>query len=102
MVDMKFQAIKNLDPTPPTLNRLPHPLWMSPNSIRMIDKQSYLRRNPRHNCNVARGLTKAVRRSLLVESWRRAKESATDIRACLDPAAGETDPRGAYAILKRW
>ena len=25
-----------------------------------------------------------------------------EIRACLEPATGGADPRGAYAILKRW
>ena len=40
---MNFQTIKNLEPTPTTLKRLPSPLWISPKSIRIIDKQASLR-----------------------------------------------------------
>ena len=68
----------------------------------MIDKQASLRRNYRHNCNVARGLTKAIRQSLLVDYRRRAGEAAASIRTCLEPSAGETDLSGSYAILERW
>ena len=75
---------------------------MSPKSIRMIDKWAALRRNPRHNRNVVRGLTKAVRSSLLVDSQRRADEAATAIGEFLEPEAGETDPCRAYAVLKHW
>ena len=49
-----------------------------------------------------RGVIKAVRRSLLVDSLRLAKEAATKIEACLKPPARDTDPHGAYAILKCW
>ena len=59
-VDVKFHTIKNLDPVPPTLKRPPRPLWVSPTSIRLIEKQEALRRNPSHNHNVARILAKAV------------------------------------------
>ena len=45
---------------------------------------------------------RAVCRSLLVDSWRRAEEAATDIEACLEPSMGGADPRGAHAILNRW
>ena len=56
-VDRKFQTLNNLEPIPPTMKRLPSPLCMPPKSIRLIDKQTAVRRNPRHNHNVARGLT---------------------------------------------
>ena len=80
----------------------PHPLWIPPKSIRLIDKQADLRHNHLHNLTVGRGLAKAARHSLLVEYWIRAEETATSIETCLGPAEGETDPTGVYAVLKRW
>ena len=62
--DGKFETLKNLEPFPPNLKRPPRPLWVSPKSILIIDKRASLRCNPRHNRNMARGLTKAVRSSL--------------------------------------
>ena len=85
---MKFQAINNLEPVPPAPKRPPLPLWMSPKSIWLIDVRAALRRNPRHNHNVSRDITKSVRISLLVDSRRRFEEAATAIGAFLDPAAG--------------
>ena len=70
-VDAKFQTIKLLDPVPPTLKRPPLPLWMSPKSIRMVYKRASIRRNPIHNCNMSRGLTKAAHQYLLLDSQRR-------------------------------
>ena len=99
---MNLHTIKNLEPAPPTLKRPPRPLWMYPKYIRLIYTWTSLRCNPRHNRNVARCLNKSIRRSLLVESPRQSDYSATAIGACLDPSAGETDPRRAYAILKHW
>ena len=78
------------------------PLWVSPKSILLIDRRAYLRRNPRHNRNISVGLAKAVRKYLMVKYLIRAEETATAIGACLEPSARETDPSGAYAILKRW
>ena len=49
-----------------------------------------------------RGLTKAVRCSLLVDSQRQVEDSSKAIRACLFPAAREMDPRRAYSVMKRW
>ena len=34
------------------------------------------------------------------DSWRRAEESAKDIRSCLEPYTGGADPHREYAILK--
>ena len=51
---------------------------------------------------MVRGLTKAMQLSLLVESRILSKEAATEIRACLEKLAGETDPCRSYTILKRW
>ena len=97
-VDVKFYTIKNLEPYLPSLN---FPLWMSLKSILLIDKRASLYRNPCHIRSVARVLTKSIRRSLIVESHRQAEEAVTAIWACLEPSAGETNLRGAYAILKR-
>ena len=59
-VDANFQTLKNLEPVPPKLKHPPCPLWMSSDYIRFIDKHAALRWNPRHNRNLARGLTRAV------------------------------------------
>ena len=100
--DDKFQNLKAMEPVPPKLKRLPCPLWMSPASIRLIEKRADLRRNPCHSQNVARGITRAIRRSLTTDYQRLAEEAATEIGTCLDPATGGVDPGGAYNILKRW
>ena len=77
--DVKFQTLKNLKLAPPNLKRTPRSLWMSPDSIRLIDKRAALRRNPCHIRNVAKGITRAVRRPLTEDSPRRAEEIATEI-----------------------
>ena len=87
----KFQTLKTLEPVPPKLKRSHRPLWMSPDSIRLIDKRVALRRNPFHSRILARGVAIAVRCSL-VEARRRAGEAATEIGACLEPYMGGTDP----------
>ena len=51
---------------------------------------------------MAIGINRAVRQSLTADSRRRAKDAATDIRACLEPSPRGADPRGAYDTLKRW
>ena len=51
---------------------------------------------------MTRGLTRAVRWSLMADSQRRSEEAATEIGACLEPAMGGADPRETYAILKHW
>ena len=75
---------------------------MSPDSIRLTDKRAALHCNPRHNRNVARGVTRAVHRSLTEDSWRQAEEAATEIGTYLEPSTGGEDPCGAYTILKHW
>ena len=98
----KFQTLKALEPVPPKLKRPPRPLYMSPDSIRLIDKIAAFLRNPCHNRNVARGLTRSVCQSLMAYSRRQAEESATDIRSCMETSMGGADPRWEYAILKQW
>ena len=51
---------------------------------------------------MARVLTKAAQQSLMVDSRRQGEEAATEISSCLEISTGETDPCGAYAILKFW
>ena len=75
---------------------------MSETSIRLIDKRAYLHCNYHHNRNVARTLTKAVQRSLLVDSRRRAESSTEEIEACLEPTLGNPDLQGTYTVIKRW
>ena len=75
---------------------------MPPESNHLIDKRADLQQNPRHGRNVARGLTRAVRRSLMADSRRQAEEAATDIGECMEPSTGEADPCRVYAILKYW
>ena len=99
--DAKFQTLKTLEPVPPKLKHPPFPLWMSLYSIRLIDMRAALRREPHHSRNVARGITRAVCRSLVADSRRRVEETSTDIRACMEPSMGGADSCGAYTILKR-
>ena len=68
--DTKFQTLKDLELVPPKLKLFPRPLWMSPASIRLIDKIATFSRNPHHSQNVARGITRANRRPLVAYSWR--------------------------------
>ena len=99
--DAEFQILKALEPVPPNLKRPPCPFWILPASVWLIDKRAAFFRNPRHSQNMARGITRTVCRSLMVDSRRRAEEAATEIGACLEPATGEADPCGLYTILKR-
>ena len=61
-----------------------------------------LRRNPLHNRIMARGLTKAVSCSLLVDSRRLSEEAATEIGACIEPGSGKTNLLREYAVLNHW
>ena len=87
----KFQTLKTLEPVPPKLKRPPCLLWMSPYSIRLIDKHTALRRNPHHIRNMERGITISVSRSLMEYSRRRAEESAIEIGGCLEPSTAGAD-----------
>ena len=75
---------------------------MSPASIQLIDKRAALRRNPFHIRNVAGGLTRAVRQSLMADYQSQVEETETYIGALLEPATGGADPRREYGIMKRW
>ena len=81
----KFQTLKALELVPPNLKHPPRPLWMSPSSTRLIEKRAALLRNPRHIQNMARGIMRAVCQSLMVDSRRRAEETATEIGEYLEP-----------------
>ena len=65
VADSKFQDIKCLETPPTPLTCLLRPLWMSSVTINIIDECAALRSNPRHLWNVARALTKYVRKSLI-------------------------------------
>ena len=51
---------------------------------------------------MVRGVTVAVRRSLVADFRRKAEEAAMYIRAFLEPSTVGEDPYRVYAILKRW
>ena len=81
----------------------PRPLWMSAESIRMIDTRASHRRRPDHNFNVERTLAKEVWWYLLLDTRRRTDVTAEDIGVCLELEAGtQEDLYEAYTILKRW
>ena len=75
---------------------------MLKSSLRMIDKLAYLFRNPRHNRNVSRKMTKSVRRYLLVESRWKTEKAAEDIGTYMESLMGSPDLRGENMALKRW
>ena len=66
----------------------------------MVYERAALHRNPQHISNVARKLTKTVRRSLLVDSRCKEEKDTEDIGACLEPSTGYPDLRGSYTVLK--
>ena len=92
--DAKFQTLKALETVPPKLKRPHRPLWMSPAYIGLIDKRSALRQKPCHSQNLARGITRAVRQSLMSDSQRPVEEAETEIGAYLEPATVGAEPRG--------
>ena len=51
---------------------------------------------------MVRGITRAVRWSLMADSQRRAEEAAPEIGACLETSMGGVDPCRACTILKWW
>ena len=64
-VNTKFQTLRNLELVPPKLKRSPNLLWMSPESIRLIDKRGALQRNLCNSRNMKREITIAVQRYLM-------------------------------------
>ena len=101
ITDKKLKDMKAVKPTPTPLNCPPHHQWMSETLKFLIDEHAALRRNPRHNTNVARMLTTSIQRSLLVGSRRQAEKATEDIGTCLEPATGSPDLRGEYTVIKR-
>ena len=67
----------------------------------MISKCTSLCHNYHHNQNMVCTLTKTIRRSLIVDTRRRAERAVEEIRACLEPTLGKPDPWGAYTVLKQ-
>ena len=70
--DANFQTLETLEPVPPKMKHPPCPLWMSPDSIRFIDKHVAFLCNPFHSRNMVRGITRAVRWSLMTNYRRQA------------------------------
>ena len=66
------QTLKNLELVPSKINPPPHPLWMSPDSIHLIDRRASLPRKPCPSRKATRGITRAFRRSFMADSRRRA------------------------------
>ena len=71
--------MKELEKPTITLTRSPRPQWMSAMSLRLIDMIVEHCCQADHNRNVAHTLTKAVRKSLTVDTFRRAEAVAEEI-----------------------
>ena len=80
---MMFQALKYMEKSTPPLTHAPRPQLMSAMSLRLIDTRADRFRRAYHNHNVARTLTKAVIKSLEVDTRRIAEVVAEEIGACL-------------------
>ena len=69
----------------------------------MIYKRAYLHHNTQYNQNVDRTHTKAIRRSLLVDSTKQAERCADEIVVCLEMVTGIPQYlHRAYTTLKMW
>ena len=97
-VDRKFQDLKSLESTLPPMTDPLHPQLMSKPSTRLIDKCASLLCNLQHNRNVARNLTKAAWRSILVDY----RQKTENIGARLEPMTGSPDLIWSYSVLKRF
>ena len=76
---------------------------MSAMSCRLIYARADHRKLPDHNRNVARTLTKSVRKSLEVDTCRRAELVTEDIGACLEtPKGTPSDIQEECLIVKGW
>ena len=72
--DAKFQELKALEPPP--FSRPPFPYWMLEELLQLIEKRTSLCRNDQYNWNMAHTLTKAICKSLLVNSRKQSKRFA--------------------------
>ena len=89
-------------PKPP-LTHTPRPKWMLAMSLGLIDGILEHPRRADHNWNVTRTLTKSVRKSLTVDTRRRAEVASEYIEICLEtPKGTSADFQGACSILKLW
>ena len=85
-----FQALTNIEKPTPPLTREPRTKWMSAMSLRLIDVKLDHHHQAVYNRNVTRTLTKAVRKSLMVDKYRRADTAAEEIGECLDTLKRDT------------
>ena len=91
-VDANFHTLKALELVPPpNWNVSPHPLWMFPDSIWLVDKRVALPQTPSHSHNVVRRHTRTVQRTFMDNPQIRAEEGAMDIGVCLDIHTGGVD-----------
>ena len=74
-------------PTPPLTHTL-RPNLMLDMSLRLIDMRVDHRLQVYHNRNVSRTLTKAVRKSLVVDTCHRSEVVSEKIRECLETPKG--------------
>ena len=101
LVDAEFQELKALEIPPLSSVRSPRTLWITIETIRMIDTRAAPRCFPDHIRNQARTLTRDVRNPLSTEAWHWEETDAEEISACLEKLQDKTpDLNGWYAILK--
>ena len=107
LIDTKFQALKALEtasiPHSHTLTYTLRPQWMSEGSLRLIDTRANNRRQPDHDRNVDRTLTRVVWKSLAVDTCCRVEVAAEEVGVWLEyPQINPSYLQGSYSLLKRW
>ena len=99
--DKMFQALKDIEKPTPPITRAPRPQLMSVMSLRLIDAREDHHYQPDQNRNVARNLTREVRKSLAVDTRRREEVASEEIESLLENTQGTTSYiQGAYFIFK--
>ena len=84
LADTKFQTLQDMEKPLPPLTCTHRPQWMLAGSLQMIEDRADHRRRPDNNHNMARALTRAVQKSLVMDICHRAEVAAEDIGACLE------------------
>ena len=81
LADTKFQTLQDMEKPLPPLTCAPRPQWMPDGSLWLIYKIADNRRHLYHNRNAARILTRAVQKSLAVDTRYRAEVAVEEIGA---------------------
>ena len=105
LADKMLQALKDMEKPSLPLTHTHSPHWMLNGSLRMVNTRADHCRQPDHNQNMARTLTKKEKKLLMVmvDTCRRAHVAAEEIGACLETLHGTPpDIQWAYSILKKW